>query len=268
MILEVLRPSRIKTFFDCPYRWYRDNIYKPIRSVGYSAHLGSAIHKSAQTYYDECITHNKWENVSKELSGVAIDEWRNKCKEDTPVDIKEINVNEIEKYISIESLNYCHNAKQLSQNVIPISVEKTYKVEFTSKSVNRLEGTLDIVYNDSIADIKTMSRVKKATHYILQQLAYAILRQRNGENVTDLYIHKVIKNVKATRFENESIMECLGEYDLNLYIKKMENLIKQIIKTCEEFEKTGNELLFRGNCQSTLCNSKFCPYFKECKFKI
>lgn len=268
MILEVIRPSKIKEFFDCPYKWYRNNIYKPIRSIGYSAHLGSAIHKAANIYYDECIKCHNWQKPHKELSSVAIDEWRERCKLDMPNDIKEININDTEKYIARESLNYCNNAKNLSNNNLPIATEKLYSKKLKSTAVDRLEGTLDIVYSDGIADIKTMSKNKKATHYILQQLTYAILREQNGEMVSDLFIHKVIKNLKDTRYENQSILDCLNAYDLSPYLKKMQDLIGQIIKTCEDFEKTGNELLFRGNNQSTLCNAKFCAYYFECKYKL
>lgn len=262
-----LRPSGIAGFFDCPFRWYRDTLYKPIRRVGIAAHLGTGIHKAGEIYYKECINSKKWVKYKKDIQDVAVDEFRSKIKEDEPTDIKEVNLNDLEKTIATNTLNYLDNAEALNSGLIPLDVEKSYEVKVKSSIIENVKGTLDIVGDGYVGDIKTMSKFKNPKDYVIQQSIYAFLRIHNEENVKDLVIHRV--NISKNQVDCKSI---LAEYNnpcisIDTLIDKAKFYLKTVIKTCNEFEKTGNELLFRGNPSSVLCSEKYCAYYKECPYR-
>ncbi|HEC1823329.1 TPA: PD-(D/E)XK nuclease family protein [Campylobacter coli] len=262
----ILRPSGIASFYDCSYRWYRDTIYKPIRRVGIAAHIGTGIHKASEIYYKESIKNKDWAKYTKDLNSLAIDEFRKIVKEDEPIDIKEVDLNSLEKSIDEGTTCYLSSASKINKD-IPIDVEKTYEVKVKSNIIESVKGTLDIVGNNYIADIKTMRQFKNAKHYVVQQSIYAFLRSKNKEVVEDLYIHRV--NMSKYKSDCVSILQ---EYDnpcinIDILINKAKFYLEDVVKTCEDFFKTGNERLFRGNPNSILCSAKYCAYYNECKYR-
>lgn len=261
-----IHPSGLSSFFDCGYRWYRDNIFMPIRGVGIAAHLGSSIHKAAETYYKECISEAKWAKARDDFKGVAIDYLRDRCKTEQPIDIKEVDFNTIEKQAAANSMSYINNAKKLNREKIPLGVEKHYEAKVNSPIISKVSGTLDIVGENFIADIKTMSKLKNPSGYLMQQAVYGFLRQKSGEEVEDFIIHRVV--VPKQICDSVSIIDSLDNpfTKAQSLIDKSKLYLETLIKTCNEFYKTGNELLFRGNPSSILCNKKYCPYFSECKY--
>lgn len=260
----LIRPSGVNSFFDCSYRWFRDTIHNPIRRVGLAAHFGTSLHKAGETYYSECIKTNKWEGYNSSYSDIVVETLREKCKDDTPDDfVSMAQLNPLEKQLIGASKNYILNAKSLNFEKIPIAVEKTYKVEAKSLPIV-VQGTLDIVGSDYIADIKTMNKLNSPTKYIIQQGIYAYLREKNNEKVNNLLIHRVLSKGK-------DYVDCQSIVDHTLF--SMENIIEKskfyletIAKTYLTFIKTGDESVFRGNPTSMLCSPKYCPYFEECKF--
>lgn len=262
-----LHPSSIGSFFECSYRWYRDNLFKPIRRIGIAAHLGTSIHKAAETYYSESIKEKQWAKVRDDYKCVAIDTFRERLKDDEPIDIKEVNLNDIEKSIATNSKNYLENSKKLNRDKLPIAVEKSYTVKINSPVIEQIHGTLDIVGDNYISDIKTMSKVKNPKSYILQQGVYAFMRQKAGEDVKDLYIHRVV--VPKGYTDCVSIIDNLDNpfTPIDAIIERSKSYVEMIVKTVNEFHKTGNELLFRGNPESILCSPKYCAYYDECKYK-
>ena len=264
----VLRPSGIGGFFDCSYRWYRDTISdKPIRKVGLAAHWGTGVHKSSELYYKECINSKKWIKPSDDYVSAGIDEFREKIKNDEPMDLKEFDLNQVEKDIKSNSRAYLRQAQELNYDRIPQDVEKSYFLPLNSNSIEGISGTLDIVGKDFIADIKTMRKFKSPKDYVLQQSTYALLRQKQGEDVQDLVIHRV--NVEKNLCDCKSI---IAEYSnpcvtVNNLVEKSKEMIRTIVKTCDEFNKTGNEWLFRGNPYSLLCSPRYCAYYEECKYR-
>lgn len=261
-----IRPSSLNMFFDCSYKWFRDNIHNPIRHVGYSAHCGTAIHKASEEYYTNCINKQNWSKYSSDYEGLAIDTFRERIKEEEPSDIKEININDTENLIKSNVKNYLVNAQALNNDKLPIAVEKTYNVEVKSPYVKEVAGTLDIVGDDYIVDIKTMGRLKNPKDYLLQQGVYAFLRSKKGENVNDLLIHRIVTKENAKKVDCVSI---LGETytPIKDVIDRSQFYLTTIIKTCNEFFKTGNEILFKGNPNSLLCSDKYCAYYNECPYR-
>ncbi|HDZ5024794.1 TPA: PD-(D/E)XK nuclease family protein [Campylobacter jejuni] len=263
----VIRPSGVSSFFDCPYRWYRDTLYKPIRKVGLAAHLGTGVHKASEVYYKECISSKKWVNYKNDIKDVAIDEFRKIIKDDEPTDIKEYNLNDIETTIAENTQEYLNKAEKLNNYNIPKDVEKTYEIKIKSDFIDSVKGTLDIVGEDYIADIKTMSKFKNAKTYVIQQSIYAFLREKSGDNIKDLLIHRI--NTSKSQVDSVSILEDFNNpyITMDALIDKAKFYLKSIIKTCESFNRTGDEILFRGNPNSMLCSEKYCAYYKECKYR-
>ena len=239
----------------------------PIRRVGVAAHLGTAIHKAAEVYYNESIKEAKWSAARDDYKGLAIDTFRERIKDDEPNDIKEVDINSIEKIIGDNCLSYIKNSEKLNSGKLPVEVEKKYVVEVNSPVIKNISGTLDIVGDDYIADIKTMRKSKNPKAYVLQQGVYAFLRQKFGEEVKDLRIHRIV--LTNNSIDNVSIIDSLDNpfTPIDAVIEKSKSYLELVIKTVNEFNKTGNELLFRGNPESLLCNPKYCAYYGECKFK-
>lgn len=238
----------------------------PIRRIGTAAHLGTAIHKAAETHYRECISEKRWVPVRDDLKGVAIDTLRECNKTEEPADLKERDQNEDEKLVSTGAINYALKSRVLNKDQIPIDVERRYEIPVNSKVVKSIAGTLDIVGENFVADIKTMSRMKSVKEYAIQQGAYAILREKNGENVEDLLIHRVI--LSKNQIDSQSILECTeNAFGIGDLVESTRFYLESVIHTINDFDKTGNELLFRGNPKSMLCSSRYCAYYKDCKWR-
>lgn len=263
----VIHPSSLPIFFDCPYKWYRDHIYKPIRTIGIAAHAGTGIHKAAEIYYKESISEQAWAKPRDDFKGVAIDCLRDKIKDESPTDLKEVNLNELEKSVGDCALNYTKNARSLCKDTLPIASERAYEVKIKSPIIESVKGTLDIVGEDYIGDIKTMSRANNPTKYAIQQGVYGVLREQKGESVGDFIIHRVV--LPKQTIDSVSILQSFDNpfTPASALIEKSKFYLNAIINTCNEFDKTGNELLFRGNPQCLLCSAKYCAYFFECKWR-
>lgn len=261
----ILRPSGISGFFDCSYRWYKDT-FEPIRKVGWAAHYGTALHKAGEEYYRECIKEKTWVKNRPDYEAVAIDTFRERLKEDEPNDIKEVNSNEVEKSLRMRSSAYIDCAASLNRKKLPIDVERQYTVKVKSNIVDVVQGTLDIVGDDFIADIKTMNRLNSPSKYLIQQGIYAFLREKNDEKVNDLVIHRVLTKKDEIKIDRASILE-ETYHSMEDIIQSSKLYLTTVIKTCDEFFKTGNDFLFRGNPSSMLCSPKYCAYFDECKYR-
>lgn len=261
-----LRPSGIAGFFDCSYRWYRDT-FDPIRHISVAAHLGTGLHKASEMFYRESIDKASWQNFSSSYEDIAIGEFRSKLKEDEPSDIKEVDLNSIESTIVASTREYLKNARSLNNDVLPLAVEKTYEVSLKSQSIRALKGTLDIVGHNYIADIKTMKKFKNPKDYLIQQSLYALLRSRQGECVKDLMIHRV--NVTKNEIDCVSILDAMSNkfVTIDTLVDRMIEYLKVIIKTCDEYYKTGDDYAFRGNPSSLLCSDKYCAYYSQCKYR-
>ena len=262
-----IRPSGVAAFFDCSYRWYRDTLYKPIRSVGMAAHFGTGVHKAAEEYYTECMKETKWVDVRDDFKGVAIDALRNRIKDDEPNDLKDFDLNKLEKDVASIAVNYLNKSKKLQKEDIPEDVEKSYTVQVNSSKIKSVRGTLDIVGKNYIVDIKTMSRWNPPQNYIVQQGIYAWLRKKSNEDVQDLRIHRV--NTKTSEIDSKSILQSLENpfISIDSIIQTSEEYLRTIIKSVDLFNKTGDEVIFRGNPKSLICSSKYCPYWNECKWR-
>lgn len=264
-----LHPSGLGGFFDCSYRWYRDNIFMPQRTITSAAHIGTAIHKSAETFYKDCIASQKWEKYNSAYEDAAIESFKNRIKDDEPVDIKDLNMNDTLGVIKSKQRKYVEKARDLNAEQIPVKVESNYKIPIkTSPNLElTISGTLDIVGESSISDIKTMQKLNNPQKYWLQQGIYAILLEREEKlKVDDLKIHRVLTN--------KDMIDCvsicnhqLPAISVETIKERVQNLIKSLRWTLETYAKSGDDYVFRGNPQSMLCSPKYCAYYADCKYR-
>lgn len=262
-----LHPSGISAYFDCQYKWFRDNLYKPIRRVGYRANLGTGIHKAAELQYNESIKAGAYVSFKEEFEQAAIDTFRDCIKSDELCDKDEMNQSEVESIIVTATKEYGSNIQNINNDKLPLAVEQHYYLDINSSLIQGISGTLDIVGEDYIVDIKTMSKNKSVAGYIVQQGIYAFLRQSKGELVNTLFIDKILLNNKKKICTREDIFEQSYKQTSEI-IDYVKFLLNVIISKVEEFSKTGNERIFIGNPNCWLCSKKYCPYFDECKYHL
>lgn len=260
----ILRPSGISGFFDCQYRWFRDNLYKPIRSVGFAAHFGTSLHKAGETFYNECIAKQDWLAYNSSYSDIAVETLNNIIKDDEPSDLKSIDISKAKTSLDGLAKLYTTKAKDLNYSKLPLAVEKHYTVKIDDTF--SIAGTLDIVGKDYIADIKTMNKNKAASTYVVQQATYALLREMNKEEVKDLFIHKVITPKNDIQLDN-ALHKAENVIPIEQAKDRVKVYIETIYKKVKAYQALGDESMFIGNPTSMLCSEKYCAYFKECKYR-
>lgn len=243
-----IHPSSVQNFLDCRYKWYRDNLFNPIYKTGYKAGLGTAIHKASEHYYSNSIKKGQFTEFNSDYIDIGIASFRSNVYDDTPDDVERSIMDTIKIYID--------KIPELNNHNLPIAVEKTYSYDLSKRTnkIGRLVGTLDIVGSDYIVDIKTMTKNKNIKSYLLQQAIYALLRQKSNENVTKIYIDKIILGKSVIR-------ECYN-LEINNIINYAKFVLNNLIKTIEN----QDDFLFTGNPSSFLCSEKFCNYFDECNY--
>jgi hypothetical protein len=146
----------------------------------------------------------------------------------------------------------------------PVAIEKRYAIPINHRFFTEIGGTLDIVYEKSIADIKFTKRASNVAHYTLQQSTYAWLRQASGDTVEHLYIHNVVKPQKVKG--SEVIIT-----ELPIQIAYAQYWIEKILETVNVYEANKENIvnpdsLFRCSSPTDnyLCTPKWCGFWSEC----
>lgn len=263
----VLRPSALVGFFECPYKWFRDYLAPTPRSFTASAkaHIGTAIHKSAELYINDCIRAGAWANpTNSAYADGAMASLLNKFTDEPPQDGE---IGDAEAKVKDTYLYYLQALPSLCDGAIPIATELNLEYRLNAKTEKPLvlKGTIDIVTERGIADIKTMSRKKDPKNYTLQQGAYGLLRELNDPKakVESLDIHRVIVGGLGA-------IDKVSLGDAQAIMLRTRHHITQIARTIEAFEKNPQleNQLWRGNCNSWLCSAKWCGYYADCEWRI
>lgn len=264
-----LRPSSLMGFFECPQKWFRDfldNSRPSRRKSSASAHIGTAIHKSAELYLNECIKAQKWVNpTNSAYEDGAIQSLINRYADDPPSDIKETTAESAIQKVRQNYLFYLQSCEKLCNGVLPCAVELPLAHTLKAKTPYQIElkGTIDIAMPSAIIDIKTMSRRKDPRNYTLQQGAYALLCELNDPNthINDLQIHRVITSGLGD-------IDSVSLGDATIIKEKTRFMINAIVHKIEQWEATRNDSLWLGNPCSWLCSDKWCAYYSECHYRV
>lgn len=255
--INVLRPSSISGFIRCPYQWYLTMLKGRRQRPAAASSAGTSVHAGAEHGYKQKIVLGELAKKS-ECIDIAVSIWDDINKE------SELEYNEgesREKYTDdiVEGMDAYYDIVMCVTD--PIAVERRYTIELDHPHFQALSGTLDVVLDDAIADIKFTKRASTIMHYTLQQSTYALLREANGEPINHLYIHNV---VRPQAKKGAQIL--VGELPKQIDYAKF--WIDQILKTTAEYERTQDPLLFRGCSPDNnyLCNSQWCGFWHECPY--
>lgn len=264
-----LRPSSIGSYISCQWQWYNVHILNRNTIPSARAALGTSIHKVAEVILNEAIeTRHKDLNISK-ANDIAIQEYNELLKKDEPVfedgDTKE----SIEKEILNGTKSWLDDIAPIID--IPIAVEKFYEVKTPNNPIfARVAGSIDYVGENTLHDIKSTRRKPTLQNYDLQQGCYALLREKNGENVDSVKIQAVILGKKETKGQILDLIK--DSTDPFRELNDIKNQSRYIINNILEKAKVLNtdtinpEILFTGNPKSMLCSPKYCSLYNECKF--
>lgn len=246
----VLRPSSLQQFLGCPFQWFQGAIENNFQRPAAAASAGTALHKGAEEGYRDKIKTGALPPISF-LTDVVAEEWR---KLNDEQDLSYSKDETYEKYESDLVKGMKDYYKDLMHETNPIDVEKRYTVNIEHPIFESVSGTLDIVLDRGVVDLKHTKQKTNANKYVLQQSTYTWLRQANGEVCNFNEIHNVIRGKGTER------LALAPKVDYARYI------INQILDTTERFWQTGDPTLFRGTNSHSyfLCSEGWCGYYNEC----
>lgn len=251
-----IRPSSLGGFLGCAWQWKLVHLDGKRSIPSARAAVGTSIHKAAEIMWTEAIETGKKDlNVSK-AQDIAAEEFKRLAAED--------DLQYEEDMIPITASGLAaEGAKVFMQDIapstdIPDAVEKRYSIEFPEDDI-QIAGSIDYVKGNIIGDIKTTKRKPSMDHYMLQQGAYAVLRDANGEP-TD------VSRIQAIVFTKEPYGTELSLSLNKLYSKYTINSIIEKVMTWRE-DKVPPELLFSPNPSWYLCDKKYCAFYgtDDCK---
>lgn len=246
----ILRPSSIQQFLGCSSQWFRSSLLEDFQRPAAAANAGTALHAAAEVGYNEKIAVGALSPLSA-LTDVAVEEWKKMNQEN------DLEFSEGESYHTYEKdlVTGITEYYPVMEITDVIATEKRYDITVTDHPVFKgVGGTIDLILDNGIADIKFTKRKTTVEKYLLQQSTYTLLRERHSETVNSNVIHNVIRS------KNVEILP------LRINTKYAEYVIRQILATVKAFWDTGEESLFRGTNSSAyfLCSESWCGYWTKC----
>jgi len=256
---RVLRPSSISQFIRCPYQWYLTTLKGRKQRPAAASTAGTSIHAGAEYGFKQKIVLGNLPQQS-EVVEVAVAEW-DALNEKLELDYKSDESKD--KYTDDIAKGMSIYYEEVMNDLEPVAVERRYSIDLDHSHFTHLSGTLDIVLEDAICDIKFTKSVRNPMHYTIQQNTYGLLREANGEEVKDLYIHNVIRPGKTAR--TPAKLEIGTIPNQSDYAKFW---IGQILDTVDQYNNSHNELLFRGCSPDSnyLCSAGWCGFWSECPY--
>jgi CRISPR/Cas system-associated exonuclease Cas4 (RecB family) len=240
----VWSPSRIKTFYDCPLKWY-ENYVLGISHANFDAHNGTAVHDTMEEYYRYRL-NGGLEIELNTLRGGLVSKYKKKLAEalrTTPVPLPWYANSSINK-VSHAIRNHFTPREDITD------VEREYFFEIGK---HKFRGFIDFDCGDEIhGDYKSKWTPKM---YREQQFLYAYAKEMNtGVRPKGFVIVEYKKEFN----------EVFVPYDKNMvdYVLQWASYgIREIRRALErgEFKAISHSDFF---CTS-LCRSTECPIFGE-----
>lgn len=249
----ILRPSMLQQFLGCPAQWFRAGLLNDYQKPAAAATAGTSLHKGAEVGYTDKIKHGSLPPISY-LTDVVVEEWRDLNEK------QELEFGKDEDYHTYER-DLVKGITEYHSSVMPISdpiaVEKRYDIMIEDHPIFKgVGGTLDLVFEEGVGDIKFTKKKTTPGKYMLQQSTYALLRQKHGETCNFNQIHNVIRGKGA---------EILA---LRMNTAYAESVIRRILHVTKVFWETGETELFRGTNMHAyyLCSPTWCGYWDTCPY--
>lgn len=259
-----VRASSLADLFDCPARWEAKNLSNKRTPAGSRTRLGTAIH--------EAVTHWDYSNLLGETP------YLDDCQDilhsqiwtpDEDVDWSDMDQNTVEKI-----------GDALIQKYITViaPTQKYIGVEVHCESLVisdlglELTGTIDRIYENEngelgVGDLKTSKiavasdgKVKTVGHASQMGIYTVLASHALQEPVTAPARIYGLTTGKTDKGQHVGIGEIESPAEVLLGTEEEPGLLHHAAQVI----KHG---VFFGNAKSMLCNEKYCPIFKTCKFR-
>lgn len=274
-----IRASSFAEFFDCPRRWagkYIEGLR--LRSTA-PAQIGTAVHRSTAAYDESRVDGTDYLSID-DAADLAVEAIR---KPDEEVDWMGVNENKAiqiavgchTKYCSEigADMEYAAVEQTLEALTIDVPLDGDRVVELT------LTGTLDRVRREAfeemtetsvgevptvselygICDVKTGARAvsQSPSRHKAQLGVYELLARQSGHDIT---LPAQILALQTSSQYDAAVHEVAGASEMLLGTPEDPGLLTFMADMIERET-------FYGNASSMLCNEKYCPVYKSCKFR-
>lgn len=260
-----IRPSNLKTYFECPKRWLLDTL-QPVPQVSEQLIVGQCVHAMIESYLFNHYVNDRqreFKYVCKELAVIF--------KSTINKKLAQANISRATDYgsyaerilrVFVKSFRDSHIAARDIEffNEQKLSIKLSDNICFS--------GSFDVLLKEKdkdkalLWDIKTMASKQHLPAYLIQLSSYALLVKSCLK--LDIIELGVIKVVKAKRMycEFESTQDASF---MAFCIHSTEALVKFLATTLNEYLVTNNEYLFKANPNHWTCNASFCAHYNDCK---
>lgn len=259
----VIRASSLPDLFDCPARWEAKHVKKLRLPRSGAAQLGTAVHAGTALFDAARIQASP---ITVDDAAGAVVDAIHKPEED--VDWGEDKPQDAERIGLALHHMYCEN---IAPTQTYVAVEASCdRLDITDLGIS-LTGTADRVFTDGedygIADIKTGKRAVAAdgrvqtSSHAAQVAVYELLASRAvgkpmsaPARVIGLQVAKTASGRRAAVGEVSGALELLiGDEDSPGLLEHAAGIVR-----------SGR---FFGNPRSQLCNIKFCPAYRGCRWR-
>jgi RecB family exonuclease len=258
-----IRASSLPELFDCPARWQAKYIRKLRLPRSGAAQLGTAVHAGTAVYDKSRLDGNPL--TADDAAGAVVDAIH---RPDDDVDWGEDQPQEAEDIALALHRMYC---REVAPKQHYAAVEVTCdRLDITDLGIS-LTGTTDRVTRTAdgygIADIKTGKSavgadgsVKTAGH-AAQIAVYELLAEQSSGCLIDAPAQIIgLQVAKTDKGRRAGIGTIHAARDLILGDDDQPGLLQHAASML----KSGD---FFGNPRSTLCGEKFCPTWRNCKWR-
>jgi len=255
-----IRCSTLSGYADCPRRSACRLIHDEIIGAGFSlrdesrgigATIGTSVHSGAFTTMEMKIKTGGEpcsEAQAIDSSMATYDEQAVDVSYDSTTPDKSTG----EKQVIRQTKAFYHI---VAPKIIPVKAEDRMKASIGKNFI--LSGQPDVITADkAIRDLKCGSVARDCR---AQVGGYGILASSN-EIPADKAVQDFIKRVRVSK---EQAPPEENWYDLEMSKKVAWNVLKKIIKDCDEFKTTKNPWSFLSNPMSMLCSRKYCTASKD-----
>jgi hypothetical protein len=245
-----IRPSSVDNFYQCAYQWGKVFLEGVTTIPGARAAIGTAIHRSAEVYWNEAIeTGTVDDNLSK-LTDAAMESWKEEAKKGIRFDDGE-NENTAASEIIKGTQTFVDDIAPYAQ--IPDAVEQRFSVDIHHPLVKRVSGTVDYISKHTIADLKTSKRKPSPPNYTTQQSIYKYLAVANGHDIRHNLIHGVVLKAKP-----EGMI-----LPMEPKVEQAKALVNGLLDTLDVIHQdiVPIETILRPNPKYYLCSPKYCSLY-------
>lgn len=253
-----IRPSTVKDFLDCPFKWAKRHLEGVQSLTNHKAAIGTGVHASAEQFWEEVIAAQDPDkyNISAMIDrGVAaLDE---EIERGVDFGDEGDNRDTAIKLISNGAIAFADDIGCFTP--FPDEVEAYYEVEIDHWLVTSLGGTIDYRAGGTVGDIKTSSRKPTPSSYVIQQSIYTYLVEANGIPVTSNIIQGITLGKTKTEGNTMALTPNVpqAKFAVNSILDRLDVV---------QLDTVPLHVLFPGNPNTYLCSDKWCPNYKTCPF--